>query len=401
MNKCRHCKVSNRTYLQTIKRFRLPNKDLEKYKSRIHIIPNELDVLIYWYRNKKNNNKNSNNNNNKNLITNNESINNNKNSNNNNNNHSINNNIYLGSDAQIEKLCKHFSNPDYVLPDYILEVIWKCGSHTEKISQPYINFNASAGYGYTYLFDEQILNKNNRRIKITVKFYKKVKETNKLNAKMMKQKNMKQLTLKDCYKKKIRIAPNNHHSSIFINHLFNHNKYNKTVEYFSEARIPSNQLDDVLQELADKLCVTDLFELCPTIDCFATSDNYQRICKEYITKDMDFFSSDYDVFDYWTKHIAWLFPPLNRKKIQLCYNKLKSRKMKGFLCIPYLPHSFPIYSKLKILSVEYIQMNGRDKHNDIFIANKSEINRCTFDIIVYYFNFQKCAVCPSHAQNHV
>ena len=39
---------------------------------------------------------------------------------------------------------------------------------------------------------------------------------------------------------------------MFINQLLNHHKYNTTVEYFSEARMPANQLDDILQEFVMK-----------------------------------------------------------------------------------------------------------------------------------------------------
>ena len=353
---CKHCVVTKRTYLQNNKTYTLPKQeDLEQYKSRINIIPDELDILIYWY-NKSD--KNSNNN-------------------------KI---IYLGSDAQLDQLCKNFSNPDYTLPDlYILDVIWKCGDYTEKISQPFTRYNQGAGYGYNNLFTTQILNENKRRVKVSVKFYKKE------NLQNSKNKQMKQLKLTDCWKIQCK-----NHQKLLLNHIISHNKYN-AVEYFSHARLPSTQLDDILQKFAYKLCEPNLFNLCPTIDCFATSSNYQKICKEYITKDMDFFSNDYDDLDYWSKHIAWLFPPLSNKKISLCIKKLKSRKMKGFLCIPFKPHSFRFYLKLKIQCEEYVEMKGRDKDNDIFIAdNNQKIKRCAFDIIVYYFNFQKCAVCPSH-----
>ena len=41
-------------------------------------------------------------------------------------------------------------------------------------------------------------------------------------------------------------------------------------------------------------------------------------------------------------------------------------------------------------------MKGRDEHNDIFVADKSEINRCSLDVIAFYFDFQKCSFCPLH-----
>ena len=356
MNDCRQCRPSNRTYIQVTKRYKLPKENLHKYKSRIHVIAKELDALIYWYPNAISNPKTK--------------------------------KGYFGSDCQIQHLAKHFTNPDYVGTDlYILDIIWKCGNLIEQISQPFIEYNVSAAYGFSSIFTEKVLNDNGRRIKITIKLYKRIVKPDKLQCKIMKSKRMKQIKLKDYVTKQYQIKCNSRKLTVSIK-----NKQ-KQKQYFYNSRISSIQLDDILQQFAYKLGEPDLFNLIPTIDCFATSINYQKICKTYITEEMDFFSYNYDDLCYWDKHVAWVFPPLSSKITQLCLNKFKSRKMRGFLCVPYLPKTYKWYYRVQQLSKEYVQMNGRDKENDIFIANKSEIDRCTFDIIVYYFDFKKYKIC--------
>ena len=336
--------------LQITKKYTLPKDNLQDVQCRIPIIKNTVELLIYWLPNGLPN---------------------------------CNKPGYFGSIFEVKQLHDNI-NIQYASNQYIMDIIWKCGSSEKKISQSYVNYKSSLKYGYGYLFEYKLLEKYLHKIKIIINVYK--------NKNIMKQnytKTMKQITLKECYIKKMKMNPR---QAIFINHLLHHKKKNAPM-YFINAKISLNQLYDILQLFAGKLNLQNLFSLIPTIDCFASKQNYQTKCKKYITKEDDFFSITYDDIHFWNDEIAWMFPPLNSKNIQLCLNKIKQRKMRAYLCVPYLPNSYKWYSRIKMFCEEYIEMKGRDKAKDRYIADKSILSRCGFDIIVYYFNYQKCNVC--------
>ena len=382
--------------LEIIKRYNLPECDelLSNIKCRIHLFVDELDVLVHWYPDgvsvsgKKD---------------------------------------YLGSYIQLEKLCQKLSKLNNCLcEDLLLQVIWKCGSNSENICQSFVKYKiGNVQYGFPILFSNEVLNRNNRKIKIIIKLYnnqnneinsKELKpydvtdnqEKEKIIQKEMKQKEMKQkeikqkemknnlkkkikvkkmkqITLKECYVRKAKIGP----GITLIAHLL-HRKNNKSITYFKESRIPANQVYDVLQKIAEKENHSDLFNHIPTIDIFAADDNHQRICKKYITKEMNFFDAKYDDIN-WRNECVWAFPELSTLFIDQTLKKFKLRHIKGFLCIPYLPNTYNWYWRIKTLKEckQFVEMKGRDKSKDKYIANKTEIDRCSFDIIVYYMNYQK------------
>ena len=158
-----------------------------------------------------------------------------------------------------------------------------------------------------------------------------------------------------------------------------------------DTKFPSNQLDEVIKRFSDKLGMKTLFDLIPTIDCFSSHKNYQRICKYHITEKDNFFSTKYDNIDFWQIHIAWCFPPYHRKTIVDCINIFKKRKMRGYICVPFERKIDNQYiGETQRICKHYITIKGRDRTNDIFIADRSEITqKCSFDTIIFYFDYHQ------------
>ena len=164
-----------------------------------------------------------------------------------------------------------------------------------------------------------------------------------------------------------------------------------STTYLDNIRLPRQQLHDIIKKFSNKLGYSTLFPLLPTIDCFASKRNYQTLCKKYITQKDNFFSSSYDSTDFWKNEVAWCFPPYNRKTIVDCVNLFKTRKMKGYVCMIHRRWQGHEYiGQTQSICLEYICMKGRDKKDDIFVADQYQVyNKIAFDTIIFYFDYQK------------
>ena len=115
------------------------------------------------------------------------------------------------------------------------------------------------------------------------------------------------------------------------------NNVNQEIVRKTSWKFSDNTINTIIWQISDKLGHTnDSFGFIPTIDCFSFSDKYaQTLCKQRILNDEDFFwTSKYEKSSYWASHIAWCNPPKERKMIVDCINIFRSRKIKGYICIP-------------------------------------------------------------------
>ncbi len=244
---------------------------------------------------------------------------------------------YIASDVQLQIQSKQFKYND----DDIIEVIWKCGdlekSQSYSIRQ-HIEPNSHKAIGIHALFTKQHVNMYQHIIKINCS----INRISSSSSSSSSVKKRKQMTLFDYPPfKKMKINTSK--------------ETTKKFEFLKDWRLPSNKLKIYIAMISDNLEIDDLFDLLPTIDCFSTETNYQKICTQYITKKENFFDPKYDDIEFWTKHVcnlynlcnldnlynlyilckvAWCNPPCNKKIIIDCINKFKIRRIKGYVCIP-------------------------------------------------------------------
>ena len=157
-------------------------------------------------------------------------------------------------------------------------------------------------------------------------------------------------------------------------------------------KLNSDLLVNGISQICDKLGKEDMFGMIPTIDCFSSNSNYQKICKKNITKKDNFFSSKYDNPSKWINEIAWCNPPYIQKIIIKTFNSFKQRKIRGYICTRYYCHQ---HSKYITQSWLFQLQNNKKCKSYINIGGKGEKNVysipfvCSFDTIILYFDFQQ------------
>ena len=332
----------------------------------------------------------------------------------------------MASDIQLQILAD-----DYKHDNKTLQVIWKCGQQTkEQICsiRKYIEPDANKALGFHTLFTKKHVEKCKFLFKVTCiiissKAYNnndeekltqsnrscnnnnnnnKNQNKNKLNKNNNNNKNIRKRhrlqTILDC----VDFGKANNHVKRHKSNVNNNNKnnhYKKNViqsrpfrNFFirDDYRLPSAQLDEIVKIIGAKLELTELFDIIPNIDCFSSHANYQRICKYHITKTDDFFSNRYEDINYWKDKVVWCFPPYVRKTIVDCINSFPRRMIKGYVCVPYERKSDLKYiGDSQRLCKEYIIMKGRDSRQDLYVADRSEIQRSGYDMIIFYFDYSK------------
>lgn len=293
---------------------------------------------------------------------------------------------YMASDVQLQIL----SPEEYKHEKKRLRVVWECNGQTMKQTcsiRQYIEPDANKSLGFHTLFKKRDVQLAKGRIKVTCSI---------LPALLLKD------DMEKNGKKWVRQKKRQRQQSMldFVVTKTKKRKLNKGIvkkrkykNYFirDDVQFPALQLTEALKRFSNKLGKITLFDLIPSIDCFSSDDNYQRICKEYITEEQDYFSDKYEDIDFWKNKTAWCFPPYHRKTIVDCINSFKRRKMKGYVCIPY-DRNMTFIAQTQRICKEYIGMRGRDKKHSMFIVDKSDImTRCPFETMIFLFDYQETA----------
>ena len=160
--------------------------------------------------------------------------------------------------------------------------------------------------------------------------------------------------------------------------------YKKYLTINDEHWIQRNHMMHGIERITQLLKQSDMFDFLPNIDCFASKHNYQRQCKHYITKEMDYFSEMYNATQYWSDKVVWCFTPYIRKIIVDTINSFRKRKIKGYVFSPYEQDQTWIGQTQRICDA-YCIMPKRNKS----IYEIDAVWNCYFDSILFYFNFQK------------
>ena len=334
------------------KKYDLPLNEFSKI--RIHLLEN-LDAFIYFYPDGFENNSRTG---------------------------------YIASHIQLRILDENSQH--CINENLIFDVKWKLGrfKQTQTLSIKRYFKDYHIALGINNLFKKQQLIKNNQRIKVNYRIYHKLY----INEKGPKNKIKKKIANT---KRNLNNNNNNNNNSkrqtkiekyTLIN-LFDNDKriikqrLDKFV-YKDEYKFP--HLNDVLIKFSEKLDLDDLFSIIPTIDCFTDNKlkNYQSICKHYITKEMNFFNTEYDDSIYWENHIAWCFPPTYF--VSKCLYKFRLRKMKGYICVY---NNCNLVANLQRYCIDYVVIKGRDVSKDYLIP-ENQVKCSPFHINVYYFDFQ-------------
>lgn len=306
---------------------------------------------------------------------------------------------YMASDVQLDVKIEDFKHENRRL-----QVTWECNGEIMQQTcsiQRYIEPDANKALGFHTLFKKQFVHKAKGLFKIQCEILSPMiiednrKEEEELTQSTRECINHTEKNIKLKKKRKIQGKIENYFKSNKRRKLNPHYKEVKSRPYKNyfikdDVRFPKQQLDVAIRRISDKLGTTTLFDLIPTIDCFSSNNNHQSICKEYITKEQDYFCDKYENSDYWKNKIAWCFPPYHRKTIVDCINSFKRRKIKGYICIPY-ERKMEFIGQTQRICKEYIGMKARNrKEEDVYIADKSNIiQRCSFETMIFYFDYQE------------
>ena len=143
-----------------------------------------------------------------------------------------------------------------------------------------------------------------------------------------------------------------------------------------------------ISKICDKMGLTEMWGMLPTIDCFASKKNYLSICNRYITKKNNFFSSKYDNISDWSNEVAWCNPPYEKKIIIKVVELFEKRKIRGYVCTRYYTSDHSTYTSQNWLW----QIQERKCKYYVNIGRKKGIWRVPFayyyDVLVLYFDFQ-------------
>ena len=160
--------------------------------------------------------------------------------------------------------------------------------------------------------------------------------------------------------------------------------YKKYLTINDEHWIQTNHMMHGIKKITEILKKSEMFDFLPTIDCFASQENYQRQCKNYITKEMDYFSPIYNDPKYWNDKVAWCFTPYIRKMTVDAINSFRNRKIKGYVFSPYEQNQTWIGQTQRICEAYFIM----PKRKKSIFQTDIEWN-CYFDSILFYFDYQK------------
>ena len=314
---------------------------------------------------------------------------------------------YMASDVQLDILSGDFKHENKRL-----KVVWKCKNKTMEQTcsiQRYIEPDANIALGFHTLFTKQHvqkakglfkikciilppINKNNNKKEELTQSSRECKSNNNKNDKQKKK-------IKQQIKRKFQMKMDNYFETkmntpnkrmkLKSDHQIIKSRPYKNYFIPDNVRFPNQQLLEAITRISDKLGTTTLFDLLPTIDGFSSNNNHQNICKEYITKEQDYFSDKYENTHYWKDKIAWCFPPYHRKTIVDCINSFKRRKIKGYICVPY-ERKMEFIGQTQRICKEYIGMKARNRKEELYIADKSNIiQRCSFETMIFYFDYQE------------
>merc|ERR1712228_414063 len=300
---------------------------------------------------------------------------------------------YCASDVQIQILSDIYKHNDERI-----KFEWICGdgrkSQTCSIRK-YIEPNTERLLGFHTLFSIQHIKKHRCVIRITCNLQ--IKETNichiESQTELSKEDNIEQPSA-NINKTRKRKA---NQPLIFDFPAFKRIKSNKKKQ--NQARndwkLSSKKLMDAIKDISDKLGHDTLLKLLPTIDCFpslnANSNNkHQPICDHYISEKNGFFTSKYDLSAFWSGHVAWCDPPNDRKIIVATMNLFKTRKMRGYCCVPIWKHekrkSYIHFDKYKY--VGDAKKACKTYTNLKAVAYGKNDHDWTLDVLVFYYDYQ-------------
>ena len=377
------------------KKFHLTKLTEYKLKYRIPILKDKIDLLIYFYpKGTKQSCK-----------------------------------SYMASNCKFDFL-KKFETKD--MKQSFLNIMWKCGDK-EKGHSMYIEYSQikNKKFGFESLFKIDLMTKNNWYLNVLLK----IKQTSPIHQTIV---HFVQLRFSiNIIKKAISIHMNSNKNNSFYsnsitiksvkqiidslqsqqqneinlikkkrelrqqslfrwistdkNESMNKNintnvarPYKKYLTIKDEYSISEMQMMHGIKIITDRLGSKDMFNYIPNIDCFSSNINYQRKCKWHITKDMDYFSIQYNETNYWIDKIAWCFTPYIRKIIVDTINSFRKRKIRGFVFAPYEKNQSWIGQTQRICEAYCIIPK---KKKDIFETETEWF--CYFDSILFYFNYQK------------
>jgi len=323
---------------------------------------------------------------------------------------------YMASDVQLQILSNNFKHQNRRL-----QIQWKCNDeHNQQTCsiQRYIEPDTDKALGFHTLFEKEhvkkakglfkikciILPPRSKQDSIIINEEKEELTQSTRGCKIDKDKdegnnnnNCNNNNKQQSRKRKLQMKIDNYMQNEKSKRRKVNNHNNKRIKsrpyknYFikDDVRFPREQLMEAIKRISNKLGTNTLFDLIPTIDCFSSNNNYQNICKEYITEEQDYFSDKYENTHYWKDKIAWCFPPYHRKTIVDCINSFKRRKIKGYICVPY-ERKMEFIGQTQRICKEYIGMKARNRKEELYIADKSNIiQRCSFETMIFYFDYQE------------
>eukprot|EP01083_Nonionella_stella_P140908 433138_1 len=318
------------------------------------------------------------------------------------------NRTYMASDIQLEL------SKDYQHTNATIQFIWKCGDQIKegKMWPIHKYLPTTRALGPNHLFDKEYVTQHDCVISISCHYHvdpqnKKPKAcATKSKCDANSNDNAKDIpTMKapsNAPSTSITTSNTNNKKKRKIQHtmfdypqfkkmkLNKEKKLDKDINGSSDWKFNPQKLQEAITAISDQLGSETSFGLLPTIDCFASDMNHQEICTNWITKETNFFSKQFDDPSYWKKRVAWANPPYkSRKMTSDCMNKFISRKMRGYVCVPHRNEQW--CGDAKRLCKTYIQMRTKNRYGIFFpssTGNKYGTGKCPFDLIIFYFDFQ-------------
>lgn len=346
--------MSNRVHIS--KKYKIKSNEMSK--ARIHLTKS-LDALIYFYPppSRKQSGK------------------------------SKSNKQFFASNVEIERL-----NNDKIENQENMEIewIWKCDKNVKKQTCDITNcITTTSGnnnnrnnksIGFEDLFTKNAIINNGNIIRIELNMNnnnnnnKLINNTNRFKQKKSKKNTVKQTKINDFFHRE-----NINNKNRSYNTKQGMMKQCTKNKFYNDWNLSYENVLQIMKETSNILNEETLFDIMPSIDCFAERDNYQKICKLYITKSDNFFDFKYNDIYFWSDKVAWCNPPNAKSTIIRCLNMLRPRQMRGYVVIPY-----------------YDQKKFTQDRNVLHILNmrKAKIcikkgKGCPFDITVFYFNFNQ------------
>ena len=266
-------------------------------------------------------------------------------------------NGYIAGDIQLQILSDEFQHQDEEI-----QFIWDCGGNTKSQRCPlrkYIEPDTDRALGFHDLFTKKEVMDHGGIIKVICNIRPNKKDTRQCNgisrhksAASSKMENDDDIELETDRNSKIQT--NEPNDAIRLEEKHQNLKRKKAVQTtlnfqplrkkqkvnhkpppytWEHKRFDSSIINEVFGRTCDQLGMSTSFGVIATIDCFATERNRQKVCRKYITKEMDFFNARYDSVGFWKDHVAWCYPPNDRRLFERILEKFRRRKMRGYLCV--------------------------------------------------------------------